>query len=248
MNDIAEILRDPVWQGAAALLTLVGIAITVALARAPKAPRLAYGYRITSLLTVRNDLAEPIRVLFRDREVTDMALHTLKLLNVGKQPIRTSDFDTPIDITFPGAARILSAEVGKTQPQNLQVELKTTTDAEGFVKSVHLQPLLLNPLDTLQLNFLISGEPEHPVFQLRVAGVREIEWFDGDFEAPIPKVARVLIWVFIMQVAMALGMIVTVVPTVLGMLVLFLIAFGGGFWLSDRIYRYFDPYRSVREW
>jgi hypothetical protein len=244
---VTELFRDPIWQAVGVFLGLLGIVVAIMLARSARArKRLAYSYSRTSVLSVDDSVRDKIKVFFHDQKVEDVYLGILKFVNVGNQPIRGDDFETPIQITIGGSGKMLTAEILDAQPPDLNVHLEPTFAADRHLAELELMPLLLNPLDTFRIRLLVSGKHDGPVLKTRIAGGPRLDWFDEDFEAAGPKFFRVLLWTVFMFGTLAVGTIVTALPSVIGFVVLAVVGFAGGFWLSNRVSRYIDPFRKVR--
>jgi hypothetical protein len=95
----------------------------------------------------------------------DPHLVVLRFVNFGDIPIRRDDFEIPLRISFPSGTTILSAQLSRTNPPNLQVKL---TGGKG--SSLLIEPLLLNDGDYFEIQMLVDGS-EEPSVGGRVVGV-----------------------------------------------------------------------------
>lgn len=105
-----------------------------------------------------------------DGEVVPMPfLSVLLIRNTGSRPIPSDDFEGPIEIRVQTPTKILRSEVADSKPPDLRPQIHS---AEG---TILLNPLLLNPGDTIKLNILSSVAPPSFVVRGRVSGVPSIE-------------------------------------------------------------------------
>lgn len=178
-----ELLRDPIWQFAGAVLALVAIAISVALYFAQR-QRKDITYELlsnTPLLTVREKGLGQLQLTYNSVPVDNPRLAVIRLRNSGNVPIATTDYERPISFTFGEGATVLSSAITATSPDNLNVGVETKDNV------VVLQPALLNPRDSLTLKLLVSGEARDLSADGRIHGVHRIhpsverQWIDFIF-------------------------------------------------------------------
>lgn len=96
----------------------------------------------------------------------------LEFSNSGSRPIVTSDFEGPIRISTENPSKLVKVRITSSNPPSLEPALSL---ADGVFL---LQPLLLNPGDTIRITVVAAGAK--PVFtaRARVAGVTEISIVD----------------------------------------------------------------------
>src|SRR5579872_2548329 len=95
-------------------LILTAIAIIVAIVislRQRRRRRIAYHERITALLSVDQQVQEHIKVSYRDVAVSALSLVELSFEHVGNEPIKPTDYESPVRITFGPTARVLTTEI-----------------------------------------------------------------------------------------------------------------------------------------
>lgn len=103
--------------------------------------------------------------------VEDPHLLAIRVGNTGKKEILRSDFERPLRLLLDPPTRILSSDVTRSHPSNLSV---ATTIGEGG-QSVTIEPTLLNPGDSFDLQIITNGAPRRTgLLEGRVAGLRMI--------------------------------------------------------------------------
>ena len=118
------------------------------------------------------DKLDGIQLLVDGKSLDSPYVSVLELSNSGSKPIVTSDFEGPVRISTASPSSLL--KVRTTSPTPLSLEPSVSL-AEGVIS---LQPLLLNPGDTIRI-IVVAGNSK-PMFaaRARVAGVAEINIVD----------------------------------------------------------------------
>lgn len=150
----------------AVLSILVGIIIYV-----KQRTHKSLSYKViaqTPLLSVAKEVKGRLRVLYDNKEVEDVNLVLVEILNSGNAPIVPNDYSEPISIGFGNEAHILTAEVANLEPQNMHVSI------ENDGKRVQLLPVLLNEGDLIMLKLLIAKLTNPIEVNGRIAGVKRI--------------------------------------------------------------------------
>ena len=132
-----ELIRDPVWQFVGALAGLAALGVPVWLA-VYRAHRLAYEYRLTSLVSIHTSVKERVRVLFGELEVSNPTLVLVRMVNAGREPLRATDYETPVRIQFGKDTRVLSAEVDAVAPDNLTVDFSLCEAPDSRIEYVQI--------------------------------------------------------------------------------------------------------------
>lgn len=127
---------------------------------------LSFGVLSTSaLLTIHNSLSSRAQVTLDGVPVTDAHLIVFALKNSGNAPVRPVDFQKPALFRFEAKSRVLSVEIAKRIPNNIEAEVSFDEN------SATLAPMLLNPGEYLVLQALVSGRDPTVTCDLRVEGI-----------------------------------------------------------------------------
>lgn len=169
-----DVLCDPIWQSLGTIVGIIALAvsvtigiITISLSRRRKA--LSYEVlAMTRLVTLDKDIRERVEILFDGQLVKDVKLALIRLTNSGDLPIRATDFEHPVTLSFNEEARILTAAATETNPQDLNVSL----DVEPA--KVTIRPSLLNPNDSVTVKILATEVSDSFSVSGRIVGVDAI--------------------------------------------------------------------------
>lgn len=171
-----EIIRDPLWQFIGVILAIIAIAITVILYWIQRQKK-ALSWQVVSntpLLSIDKEIKGNLEVLYDGKRVQDVQLIIAKIINTGNVPIKSTDYECPINFDFGENARILTAEVTETSPDSL----KASANVEG--KKVILPPTLMNNRDWITLKFLVNQYDGPISVDGRIVGVKEIKKIHGN--------------------------------------------------------------------
>lgn len=162
-----DILRDGIWQFVGAVLALLAIPFAYWLYLLQRRYKeLAFGVLSQrALLSVHSDIAQRVQVSLDGTPVEHVFLIVLGIKNSGNVPILPADFLRPLSVTFGTSARLVSCTVSAQRPGNLGATVTQISDA------LTLQPLLLNPLDQVVLQVLVSAKNPIPEADTRIADV-----------------------------------------------------------------------------
>jgi len=114
-----------------------------------------------------------LEVSFEGEPLESPYLTVLQLQNDGTVPIRSSDFESPINILFKPKVKLVRAPVVEVFPD----WLKPKTQIEESI--IEVQPLLLNPDEGLTISVLSDGFPGVIETQSRIAGIRSVNVHSG---------------------------------------------------------------------
>lgn len=105
-------------------------------------------------------------------------LSVVTLVNDGKKPLPTADFEAPLELRVLEGSSIVRAEVTSTQPKDVEAKITWEKSVVRFV------PVLLNPDETITISVLTEGA--RPAFspRARVNGVSSVEFIDSTKKAP----------------------------------------------------------------
>jgi hypothetical protein len=122
-----------------------------------------------------------VRLLYKNREISNASIFQVRLRNSGAQPIAATEIEQPIQINLIGATDIISATVISQRPPDLPVTAEARSPA-----SVILSKTLLNPDDTFIVEIVTISSPSIPTdisgISGRIAGVRSIVFHKSPVE------------------------------------------------------------------
>lgn len=118
------------------------------------------------------DSLDGIQLSMDGKALESPYVSVLEFSNSGSRPIVTSDFEGPIRISTEGASKLVKVRTTSSNPPSLEPALSL---AEGVVL---LQPLLLNPGDTVRITAVAAGAKPAFTARARVVGVTEINVID----------------------------------------------------------------------
>lgn len=170
-----EFLRDSLWGSIGAMIAVIGLVGSTIWAVIYR-PRKTLSYEIISSSTLVATIPahhNVLKVLFNDSEVEEPAITIFRVRNSGNVPILANDFERPMAYGFPGAKRLLSAEIQSSQPASLQPYLELPDIVIEF-PAVTVNKLLLNPGDSFDVLVVLDGLPENVTAYGRIAGVKDI--------------------------------------------------------------------------
>jgi hypothetical protein len=106
-----------------------------------------------------------LKISVDGQELKSPSVSVVEITNDGARPIPSANFEGPLELNLDGDVRVLRVAVTSTSPTDIRAQFQF--DA----KSVKLQPLLLNPRDSLTLALITDGSI--PTFQprARISGI-----------------------------------------------------------------------------
>lgn len=161
-----DILRDSIWQFIGAILALIAIILILV-----QRKRKALSYKIisnTPLVKIKEDIKGRLQVLFDEKPVENIYLIIINFINSGNLPIKSADYESPVNLNFNEDVQLLTAEVIDTNPKTLEVSAKI----EGT--KVLLKPTLLNENDSITIKVLVNQFDGNFSVGGRIIGVKEI--------------------------------------------------------------------------
>ena len=123
----------------------------------------------TQLVGIKNEVQNKIKIYYENKLVENVHLVSIRFINSGNQPISIDDFARPINIQLGSNTNILTCEVLEQNPKDLDVSILKMQNR------LEIQPLLLNPNDSLTLNILLSDYRGGLEVSARVRGISNIE-------------------------------------------------------------------------
>jgi hypothetical protein len=154
--------------GLTLLVTVVGI--WAAYARRPRRALAYVGPSVPPLFFnphPHQKLDLDLTVLLDGQPIKDPHVFMLHLVNTGNQPIRPEDFEHELIIDFGYGAEVVDVNVTGYPPS-------IPTMAMWSGPHIEVQPLLLNPGDTLEISGVVAQPNGLPSVTARIAGISEL--------------------------------------------------------------------------
>jgi len=107
--------------------------------------------------------------------VTNPYLSVLKITNDGSRPIPAELYERPIEIKL-NEAKVVRSEITETVPSDLKAQLSVKDNV------VQINPLLLNPDDSITIAIITSDAKPSFSPTARIAGVKKINEIDVSFK------------------------------------------------------------------
>lgn len=124
---------------------------------------------ITSLQPQNMPTVKDLRITLNGQELDSPYLTVFDLKNNGSRPIPQSDFEVPVEINAKEPVRIVSVELASVKPNDLKPIISSHDGG------ITIQPLLLNPSDTLRMTAVTTGgNPEFSI-RARISGIQRID-------------------------------------------------------------------------
>jgi hypothetical protein len=173
---IMEWYRDPIWQFVGALIGILAIMLSLYIfKRQGRLKKLSFEIITNSaLVNVKDDVKSKMQILFDNKPVNDLRLLIIRIINSGNEPIVKSDYETPINVEFSDKSEVLETDVIKVLPESMKVQIGN----KG--KAISIEPLLLNPGDSITIKILLTNLHGNLNVFCRIAGVKEITRLGSD--------------------------------------------------------------------
>lgn len=167
---MGDIVGSPIWNVLATLFAAVAILFSFWLYRRQRTRKsLAYEVKQIELVSVHQ--AAPrgrIKILFDDEEIGRVHLVEARIENNGNVAVEPEDFEKAIAIDLGEGASALTVDVTKVAPEDLEVE------TQAHKSQVEVQPLLLNPGDSLTLKIFARNFDGKVECHYRIVGVSKM--------------------------------------------------------------------------
>ena len=153
-------------QSIALAITILSVIVTITIFyKNRKLKSLCYNILTnTPLLTIDEGLEGKIKIYYLEepsveKPIKNLSVIILKFFNNGNEPIKSSDFESlesndvekSIKISFGQNMNVLSAEQIDSSPKKINATLNYSAD------QVYIEPLLLNPNDSITIKILLTG-------------------------------------------------------------------------------------------
>jgi hypothetical protein len=172
-----ELLRDPVWQGIGAAISVLAIISSIVLGMAVyrlQRRRKELGYRVlseTRVAAVEAAVGERVQILYEGQPVSDVHLVIVELVNSGNQPILRGDYQYPLHVGLGEGTQVLTVEQVDSNPEGIN-PLPSITQSRNEVR---VEPVLLNAGDSFRLKLLVTKYGGTVDLEARIVGVKQIK-------------------------------------------------------------------------
>jgi len=122
----------------------------------------------TALLTTAEIISNELKIFYKDVQVRYIRVLIVRIINDGNQPITSKDFEKDLNLTISEESKILSCNVIKKNPENLDISLQYKENI------LYITPFLLNSRDYIEVKILIDGFVSQLRFDARIIGVSKI--------------------------------------------------------------------------
>ena len=196
---MADILRDPIWQFLGSVIGLVAIVAGIWAALRGRAKKITYDVILkTPLLNLSLDsAAQKLKLLFKGKPIDNVQIVVVKIANSGAVPIKSEDFEKPIQLCVDDEAKMLEAQVLKAHPDSLSVSISLIENT-----SVAIEPVLLNPGDYFLIKAVTTPDTNVTI-KGRIVGVKEIKT-----EANKRRSRRIMITIFLWVIGLAIALFI----------------------------------------
>ena len=171
-------MKDRFWQIIAAIAAVAAIVVAIGtFYLSQRANKKALTVEVISSSTLLNEkltnTTKDLRLIYKNKDIPNVAISNVRISNTGRQPIRTSDIEVPLSIKLQ-CIEIISSKVISSDPPDLPI----STNNE--VSSVAISKALLNPNDDFIIEVVsVPNSSEGAVVSGvggRIAGIGQIEF------------------------------------------------------------------------
>lgn len=169
MSEIADLLRDPLWQFIGVIIAIVSVSTAIFLSLRQR-NRKAISYRIissTPVLSVSEGVEGKLKILYENQEVKEVQLVVISVTNTGNVPIVENDYAQPLEVSF-GMGKLLTVEIMEKTPKELDI---TPLVSGG---KVVINKALLNQGDSFVFRALVAGFKDTINVNARIVGIKAI--------------------------------------------------------------------------
>ena len=181
-----------IWEAMGAVAGLLAVAVAIFVfvqGRSEQSKKIEVQLvaRSTLVDTAMSSAAKGIEILYSGRKVPNYAILQFRVANVGAQPIRSGDYEVPVEIEVQDASEILSVEQSSSDPQGL--------DAKPTIAGTKIQmaPVLMNPTDSFTIIagiVPVQGATQNIITRGRIAGIKKIDFREAlppPGPGPVPR-------------------------------------------------------------
>ena len=166
---MSELLRDPMWQFIGVIVAILVAAIGILLSVRNQL-RKSLSYQIVSctpVMSVKKELEEKLQILYDGKPIKQAYVCVVKFINSGNVSIVPTDYVEKLKIYFGEKARVLTSEIIKQNPPNLDVSVAVERNR------IVLSPSMLNRTDSFSVKTVVTNY-EYTALGGRIIGVVEL--------------------------------------------------------------------------
>lgn len=197
-----DTLRET-WQFfAGAFVTVLVSSAVYVMQRRKK--ELSYGLiSNTRIINLESKDRQRITLMFDGTLIADPVITVIRLFNSGNIAINRSDFGSDISIIFEDPGKVVSVEVVKRYPSDLDVALVFNTSR------IELSPVLLNTGDYVDIKVLLDSPSQTFSVDARIADIKrirqykQIEYFKRNMSALSYFASPIVLTMFITALGVA---------------------------------------------
>ncbi|NJA05269.1 hypothetical protein HC024_05925 [Methylococcaceae bacterium WWC4] len=168
------------WTSLTFIVSIVGIAVPIWLWQADLHAK-SLSFRLASQVPLTAETTGTIKgleVLMDGIKIQSPVLSVVTLVNDGKKPLPTTDFESPLQLRVLEGSSIVRAEVTSTYPKDIEAKITWDKTAVSF------KPVLLNPEETITISILSEGKQPDFSPRARVIGISSVEFVDSTKKGP----------------------------------------------------------------
>lgn len=127
-------------------------------------------YHPLSLINVKEEVKNKIKILYNDKEVNDISMMQINIINNGSLPIKKENIVKPIEFIFDDKTNIIENNILYTDPQDISVECSKISS-----NRISCNFDLLNPKEEISLQFIsLNQNLKQPSIRARIEGIKNI--------------------------------------------------------------------------
>jgi hypothetical protein len=239
----SEIIKHPIWTPLSVVAAIIAILVSLLIAHS-QSQKKDFSYYIlsnASILSISDDIKSRIAITFDNKIIDNLNLLIIRFKNTGKSSIKADEYEHPIWIDFGDSSEILSVDVIKKEPSNLNIFVKNNPLGQSTRQSncdfISINPVMLNSGDYYELKILVTEFKQVNV-DTRIVGIKKIRRSDISRKSTeIVSKLLMLMLLFLLSPIMFLVVVLTAAHTPLqslGSLLVYLAMLTGiSCWILD---------------
>jgi hypothetical protein len=153
----------------------------------------------SKLIQLDHIIPDHIKIACDGELLENPHLTLIKITNDGDLPIKSSDYEAPIEIAFAYHARLLNATLVETKPALLPVAYRRTE------RAISLKPVKLKKGDSILLKLIVSDDQDPPYVIAKIKGIPPV--YGIGRQAPSSDRYNILEMYFRILLGIGLGML-----------------------------------------